>query len=134
MARRSLQSYVDRNRLLGCGRLVLAALFASTLLACSEQQSTSEPVATEAPEQADSSKLQLPGAKDLKDAETFATTEILWDSWGVPHIFATDAESLFFAHGWAQAKSHGDLLLRLLGESRGRAAEYWGEEHLEEDR
>ena len=52
----------------------------------------------------------------------------------MPHIFAPDAESLFFAHGWAQAKSHGDLLLRLLGESRGRAAEYWGEEHLEEDR
>ena len=79
---------IDRNRLLGCGRLVLAAFFASTLLACSEQQSTSEPVATEAPEQADSSKLQLPGAKDLKDAEAFATTEILWDSWGVPHFFA----------------------------------------------
>ena len=74
------------------------------------------------------------GAKDLKDAETFATTEILWDSWGVPHIFAPDAESLFFAHGWAQAKSHGDLLLRLLGESRGRAAEYWGEARLEDDR
>lgn len=68
------------------------------------------------------------------EVERFATTEILWDRWGVPHIFAPDAESLFFAHGWAQAKSHGDLLLRLLGQSRGRAAQYWGEEHLEDDR
>lgn len=30
--------------------------------------------------------------------------------------------------------SHGDLILRLFGEARGRAAEYWGEEHIESDR
>ena len=52
--------------------------------------------------------------------------EILWDTWGVPHIFARDANSLFHAFGWAQARSHGDLLLRLYGEARGRAAEYQG--------
>ena len=75
-------------------------------------------------------QLSAGSAEPAGGIETFATTEILWDSWGVPHIFAPDTESLFFAHGWAQAKSHGDLLLRLLGESRGRAAEYWGEEHL----
>ena len=79
-------------------------------------------------------QLSAGSAEPAGGIETFATTEILWDSWGVPHIFAPDAESLFFAHGWAQAKSHGDLLLRLLGESRGRAAEYWGEAHLEDDR
>lgn len=60
--------------------------------------------------------------------------EILWDTWGVPHIFAKDAESLFYAFGWAQAASHGDLLLRLYGQARGRGAEYFGEEHLERDR
>ncbi len=27
-------------------------------------------------------------------------TEILWDTWGVPHIFATDNSSLFYALGW----------------------------------
>lgn len=63
-----------------------------------------------------------------------ATTEILWDEWGVPHIFAPDTTQLAYAHGWAQAKSHGDLLLRLFGQARGRAAEYWGEEHLDSDR
>ncbi|MGD2182586.1 acylase [Lusitaniella coriacea] len=60
-------------------------------------------------------------------------TEILWDTWGVPHIFATNAPELFQAFGWAQMESHGDLLLHLYGQARGRAAEYWGEEELASD-
>jgi acyl-homoserine-lactone acylase len=62
-------------------------------------------------------------------------SEILWDRYGVPHIYAADRDSMFFAHGWAQMRNHADLLLRLYGESRGRAAEYWGgEANLELDR
>ena len=61
-------------------------------------------------------------------------TEILWDSWGVPHIYADDPIDLFYAFGWAQMESHGDFLLRLYGEARGRASEYWGEAHVESDR
>ena len=53
-------------------------------------------------------------------------TEILWDRYGVPHIFADSLEQMFYAHGWAQMQNQADLLLRLYGESRGRAAEYWG--------
>src|SRR5579875_21792 len=60
--------------------------------------------------------------------------EILWDEWGVPHIFANDLPSLFYAFGWAQMQAHGDLILRLYGQARGRAAEYWGEEYLASDR
>ena len=60
--------------------------------------------------------------------------EILWDTYGVPHIFAKDAEGLFRAFGWAQMQSHGNLILRLYGRARGRAAEYWGAEELESDR
>jgi acyl-homoserine-lactone acylase len=60
--------------------------------------------------------------------------EILWDKYGVPHIFASDRESMFYAHGWAQAQAQGNLLLLLYGESRGRAAEYWGPSHLALDR
>ncbi|HEU0115535.1 MAG TPA: acylase, partial [Thermomicrobiales bacterium] len=63
-----------------------------------------------------------------------AGTEILWDTWGVPHIFAGDVAGLFHAFGWAQLHSHGDLILRLYGQARGRAAEYWGEEYLDSDR
>ncbi|HLJ45078.1 MAG TPA: acylase [Bryobacteraceae bacterium] len=60
--------------------------------------------------------------------------EILWDSYGVPHIFAKDNESAFRAFGYAQMASHGDLILRLYGKARGRAAEYWGNEYLDSDR
>jgi acyl-homoserine-lactone acylase len=63
-----------------------------------------------------------------------AAPEILWDKYGVAHIFASDRESMFYAHGWAQAQAQGNLLLLLYGESRGRAAEYWGPEHLALDR
>lgn len=53
-------------------------------------------------------------------------TEILWDRYGIPHIFADSLEQMFYAHGWAQMQNQADLLLRLYGESRGRASEYWG--------
>ncbi len=59
--------------------------------------------------------------------------EILWDEWGVPHIYASQPSDLFYAFGWSQMKSHGNLILQLYGEARGRAAEYWGEDHLKSD-
>ncbi|MGD9347610.1 MAG: acylase, partial [Candidatus Aminicenantes bacterium] len=62
-----------------------------------------------------------------------STTEILWDEWGVPHIFSESTEGLFYAFGWAQMHSHADAILKAYGESRGRAAEYWGESHLRTD-
>jgi acyl-homoserine lactone acylase PvdQ len=53
--------------------------------------------------------------------------EILWDRYGVPHVYGTDRAAVFFGYGYAQAQSHGDEVLRLYGEARGRGAEYWGE-------
>ena len=67
--------------------------------------------------------MTLTGALTLEGA---GKTEILWDRYGVPHIFADSLEQMFYAHGWAQMQNQADLLLRLYGESRGRAAEYWG--------
>ena len=52
--------------------------------------------------------------------------EILWDSYGVPHIYARDEAAAFYGFGYATAQNHGDIVLRLYGEARGRAAEYWG--------
>lgn len=60
-------------------------------------------------------------------------TEILWDEWGVPHIYAKNNADLFYASGWAQMHSHGNTILRNYGHSRGQAAKYWGEEYLEND-
>jgi acyl-homoserine-lactone acylase len=73
------------------------------------------------------------GGGALKPSST-PRTEILWDTFGIPHVYSKDAAGAFRAFGWAQASSHGDLLLRLYGRARGRAAEYWGESELESDR
>jgi acyl-homoserine-lactone acylase len=64
----------------------------------------------------------------------WGASEILWDKYGVPHIFASTREEMFYGDGWAQAQAQGNLLLLLYGESRGRAAEYWGPSHVELDR
>jgi acyl-homoserine-lactone acylase len=60
--------------------------------------------------------------------------EILWDSYGVPHIYASSRRELAHAFGWAQMQNHGDLLLRLYAQSRGRAAELLGPDYLADDR
>jgi acyl-homoserine lactone acylase PvdQ len=59
-------------------------------------------------------------------AEAPPKGEILWDTYGVPHIYGSDDETVFYGYGWAQAASHANTILRLYGESRGRGAEYWG--------
>jgi acyl-homoserine-lactone acylase len=61
-------------------------------------------------------------------------TEILWDTWGIPHISAPDHPSLFFAYGYAQMEAHSELLLRLYAQARGRGAEIYGEQYLAADR
>ena len=60
-------------------------------------------------------------------------TEIAWDSWGVPHITANNIEELFYAQGWSQMHNHANLILELYGSSRGKGAEYWGENNVQTD-
>ncbi|MCI0435612.1 MAG: acylase [Gemmatimonadetes bacterium] len=104
----------------------VAALVCATavMAGCGSPPRPVEPVPVPAPVRADA----------VLGREPTGRVEILWDRWGVPHIFAQDEVALLWAFGWAQAHSHGDLLLRLYGQARGRAAEYWGESHLDEDR
>jgi len=59
--------------------------------------------------------------------------EILWDRYGVGHIYARNTEGLFYAYGFAQAKSHGEAVVKLYAQARGRAAEYYGPEELGND-
>ena len=58
-----------------------------------------------------------------------AKNEILWDRYGVPHVYGTSTAAVFYGYGYAQAQSHADEILRLYGEARGRGAEYWGEKY-----
>jgi len=61
-------------------------------------------------------------------------SEILWDTYGVPHIFGSSMQEMYYAFGWAQMNNHADLILKLYGQARGKAAEYWGEEFFESDK
>lgn len=61
-------------------------------------------------------------------------TEIIWDNYGVPHIYARNIEEMYYAFGWSQMHNHADLLLQLYGQARGRAAEYWGEKFITSDK
>ena len=61
-------------------------------------------------------------------------TEILWDNYGVPHIYAPGEEEMYYAFGWAQMQNHANLILKLYGQARGKASEYWGAEYLEADK
>jgi acyl-homoserine-lactone acylase len=76
------------------------------------------------------------GAPSAPDAAAVARgAEILWDRYGVPHVYGPTLPALGYGFGWAQAQNHGDLLLRLYGQARGRAAEYWGgDANVAEDR
>jgi acyl-homoserine-lactone acylase len=67
------------------------------------------------------------------DAPKKKGAEILWDVWGVPHIFAKSDEDLFYALGWASMHNHAAVMMRLYGQARGRAAEYWGESWVSSD-
>lgn len=61
-------------------------------------------------------------------------TEIIWDNWGVPHVYANNETEMYYAFGWAQMHNHANLILKLYAQSRGRAAEYFGEEYLNSDK
>jgi len=60
-------------------------------------------------------------------------TEILWDEWGVPHIYAKNNADLYYSSGWAQMHSHGNTILQNYSHARGEAAKHWGMEKLEND-
>ena len=60
-------------------------------------------------------------------------SQIVWDTWGVPHIYANNIEDLFYQQGWAQMNNHANLILELYGSSRGKGAEYWGQNKLQND-
>jgi acyl-homoserine-lactone acylase len=57
----------------------------------------------------------------------------LWDSWGVPHIYASSRDSAFYQLGWAQMSAHADRIAALYGTARGEGAAHWGAHAYDED-
>jgi acyl-homoserine-lactone acylase len=74
------------------------------------------------------------GCGAARAAPAYGGGDILWDSFGVAHVWAKTTQGLFYAYGFAQAKSHGEAVVKLYAEARGRAAEYYGPEALTNDR
>src|SRR5207237_1354928 len=54
------------------------------------------------------------------------TGEILWDEFGIPHIYGPDLLTVVRGYGHAQMENHAELILQKVAEARGRTAEYFG--------
>ncbi len=76
---------------------------------------------------------RLAKTENGKHKSSAPEAEVLWDTWGVPHIFAASDTAAFRALGWAEMEDHANLLLHLYATSRGRAAEYFGARYLAGD-
>jgi acyl-homoserine-lactone acylase len=55
------------------------------------------------------------------------------DRFGIPHILADSEPAAAFAHGYAAAEDHADLMARLYLRAEGRQAEFFGEKLIDED-
>ncbi|MBV9999833.1 MAG: penicillin acylase family protein [Verrucomicrobia bacterium] len=52
--------------------------------------------------------------------------EILWDEFGIPHIYGPDLLTVVRGFGYAQMENHAELILQNIAAARGRSAEYFG--------
>jgi acyl-homoserine-lactone acylase len=52
--------------------------------------------------------------------------EILWDRYGVPHIYGSTVEDVIYGFGYAQMKNHAETIFTQVAAARGRLAEYFG--------
>ena len=49
--------------------------------------------------------------------------EVLWDTWGVPHVYSDTELGLCFGFGYAHGRDHGPELLEIAAIAAGRSAE-----------
>jgi len=70
---------------------------------------------------ADASNDSAEQAKAVK-----SKAEILWDEFGIPHIYGPDLPTVLRGYGYAQMENHAELILQNIALARGRAAEYFG--------
>ena len=52
--------------------------------------------------------------------------QILWDQYGIPHIYGPDLLAVVQGYGYSQMENHAELILQKTAEARGRTAEYFG--------
>ena len=110
--------------------LVAFALLASA--ACEPRSASSRESAADFQELATSHLPRIDG--DITVAGLQAEVRVVRDPWGVPHIYATNLDDLFFAQGFVQAQDRlwQMEMYRMAGE--GRLSEIIGPEMLRHDR
>jgi acyl-homoserine-lactone acylase len=52
--------------------------------------------------------------------------EIIWDKFGIPHIYGDTIEDVLFGYGFAHMENQAETILRKVAIARGRRAEYFG--------
>ena len=76
----------------------------------------------------------VPASKQLQVAGLRSSVEVIQDRWGVPHIYAKNADDLFFAQGYITARDRLfqlDLWRRI---GTGKLAEVLGPKYVDRDR
>ena len=56
---------------------------------------------------------------------TAPTGEIIWDTYGIPHIYGKTTEDVLYGYGYAQMEAHAETIIRKVATARGRLAEYF---------
>lgn len=69
--------------------------------------------------------LAIAGA-DAGDGSADSRGEILWDTYGIPHIYGPDLLTVVRGYGYAQMENQAETLLTNIAAARGRSAEYFG--------
>ena len=59
--------------------------------------------------------------------------KILWDTWGVPHIYSASEEALAYGFGYAQAKDRLEQILSSYRYAEGSMSEAFGPEYIDLD-
>jgi acyl-homoserine-lactone acylase len=68
-----------------------------------------------------------PVLADQDSARTFTPHgEIIWDNYGIPHIYGQTVEDVLYGYGFAHMENHAETILRKVATARGRLAEYFG--------
>lgn len=65
-------------------------------------------------------------AGDDGDGRHRSKAEILWDRFGIPHIYGPDLLTVVRGLGYAEMENHAETILTNVASARGRSAEYFG--------
>src|SRR5579872_1764108 len=78
--------------------------------------------------------LLSPAVSEKEEPTLHQPVEILFDRWGVPHIYAKNTDDLFFAQGWITARDRLFQLDMWRRIGTGKVAEVLGPSALARDR